>query len=86
MRIVTLALAAAMAAAPLSAALADRDATPEERAAIEEVLRAEGFTAWDDIEWDDDGYFEVDDAIGPDGREYDLRLDTSYVIIERDPD
>jgi hypothetical protein len=77
-------LAAALFAAP---ALADdRPPTPEERARIEGVLATEGFTSWDEIEWDDDGHWEVDDAVGPDGRQYDLKLDASFVIISRDPD
>jgi len=78
-------LASALALAPLSAALADRAPTPEERAEIESVLRAEGFTAWEEIEFDD-GVWEVDDAVGPDGHEYDLKLDGDYNIIGRDRD
>lgn len=81
-----LAMASTLLLASGNAALADRDPTPEERASIEEVLRAEGFTRWDDIEWDDDGYWEVDDAVGADGREYDLKLDANLAIIERKED
>ncbi|MNK86075.1 hypothetical protein D3C87_1059780 [compost metagenome] len=56
-------------------AWADRDATPEERAAIERVLRANGYVAWDDIEYDDEErLWEVDDARTSDGKEYDLKL------------
>ncbi len=67
-------------------ALADRAPTPEERSRIESVLRAEGFSRWDDIELDD-GVWEVDDAVGPDGREYDLKLDpNTLAILERKPD
>ena len=77
-------LAAALFAAP---ALADdRSPTAEERARIEGVLAAEGFTRWDEIEWDNDGHWDVDDAVGPDGRQYDLKLDASFAIIARDPD
>lgn len=65
------AAAAIFLAAP---ALADRDPTPEERTQIEEHLRSLGFTSWEEIEWDDDGYWEIDDAIHSDGREYDLHL------------
>jgi hypothetical protein len=69
-----------------SDAFADRAPTPEERSRIESVLRAEGFQRWDDIELDD-GVWEVDDAVGPDGREYDLKLDpNTFAIIERKPD
>ena len=77
-------LVAALFAAP---ALADdRPPTPEERARIEGVLATKGFTSWDEIEWDDDGRWKVDDALGPDGRQYDLILDVRFVIISRDPD
>lgn len=81
-----LAMTSSLLLASGTGALADRDPTPEERASIEQVLRAEGFTRWDDIEWDDDGYWEVDDAIGADGREYDLKLDENFAIIERKED
>ena len=69
-------------------ALADRDPTPEERARIEAALRAEGFTRWDDIELEDDGsVWEVDDAVGADGREYDLKLNPdTLAIVSRTPD
>lgn len=81
-------LAAALTLVLATPALADRDPTPEERARIEEALRAEGFTKWDDIELEDDGsVWEVDDALGPDGREYDLKLAAdTLAIIERKPD
>lgn len=80
-----IALATIFLAVPAGAVLADDDRAPnaEERAKIEEVLRAEGFTRWDDIEWDD-GFWEVDDAIGADNREVDLKLDENFVIVERD--
>lgn len=68
-------------------AIADyRAATPEERGAIEQVLRAEGFTAWTDIMWDDDNYWEVDDARGPDNRDYEVMLDADLNIIGKIPD
>lgn len=80
---------ALLATAPLSgAAFADdRAPTSEERAKIEEVLKAEGFTSWGEIELDDGKVWEVDDAIHSDGREYDLELDpATYAITNRDPD
>lgn len=76
-------LAAAFAMASLSPGFADRDPTPEERSAIEQALRAAGFTAWEEIELDDD-MWEVDDARGNDGRIYDLKLAPgSFEIIRR---
>ena len=73
-----------MVFAPTSYALADdRAPTDEERAQIEQMLRGEGFTRWDDIELDD-GVWEVDDAVGSDGREYDLKLNQQFRITQRD--
>ncbi len=85
MKIAALALPLILLASP---AFADRDPTPEERTAIEAKLRAEGFTKWEDIELEDDGsVWEVDDAVGPDGREYDLELRAGTLeILKRDPD
>jgi uncharacterized membrane protein YkoI len=68
-------------------ALADRDPTPEERTMIEAKLQELGFTAWDDIEFDeDDNYWEIDEARAADGREYDLVLDpqTLEILTQRE--
>ncbi|MBY0135069.1 PepSY domain-containing protein [Paracoccus yeei] len=74
------------AVAPLSVAFAqDRAPTAEERTQIEQVLKAEGFTSWEEIELDD-GVWEVDDAIGADGQKQDLKLDQAFAITEREPD
>ena len=85
-RIVKFVLAGlAISAAAASSSLADREPTADERAKIEQLLRSEGFTSWEEIELDDDGW-EVDDAKGSDGREYELKLDRDTLrIIERDP-
>lgn len=83
-RLPALSLVLLLATAP--AVLADRAPTPEERAAIEEVLRAEGFVTWEEIEFDD-GRWEVDDARTEDGTEYDLKLaPDGLAIVERDRD
>jgi hypothetical protein len=67
-------------------AVADRAPTPDERAKIEAVLKVSGFTSWEEIEFDD-GYWEVDDARGADGVEYDLKLDPkSFEIVRKHPD
>jgi hypothetical protein len=67
-------------------AVADRAPTHEERAKIEAVLKQSGFTRWEEIEFDD-GYWEVDDAIGADGVEYDLKLDPkSFEIVRKERD
>lgn len=75
---------------PASGALADRAPTLEERAEIEAVLQNEGYTSWDSIEFDEDsrdeGVWEIDDAIGADGTQYDLELDAELNIVDRDRD
>lgn len=92
MRASLIALAASLSLLPLSAAIADRAPTNEERSSIEAALRAEGFTSWEEIEFDDDDddaddqLWEVDDARGADGVEYDLKLDRDYRIIKRERD
>jgi hypothetical protein len=63
-----------LAIAPLAAFADDRPRTNEERAQIEEVLRAEGFTSWDEIEWDDDGYWEIE-YHRADGASTEVRID-----------
>ena len=67
-------------------AIADRKPTPEERARIDSVLREQGFTRWDEIEFDDDDKaWEVYDAVSADGRKYDLKLDANNLsIIKRE--
>jgi hypothetical protein len=61
-------------------AFADREPTPAERERIEQVLRAEGYVSWEEIELDD-GVWEIDDARTVDGREYDLKLDPETLGI-----
>lgn len=83
-----LATALAFALLPASGALAqeeDREPTPEETTQIEAALEADGFTSWEEIELDD-GVWEVDDAVAADGQKFDLTLDNSYAITEREPD
>jgi hypothetical protein len=79
-------LAAACLLAGLPAALADdRPVTDEERGKLDAAMQAEGCSGgW--LEYDDDGYYEVDDAKCSDGREYDLRFDNSFKLIEKDAD
>ncbi len=59
----------------------DRPPTAEERTKIEAALKAEGFTAWKEIEFDDNRW-EIDDASHADGKVYDvyLRKDMSLVF------
>ena len=77
-----LALLAAPALAPAAHA-ADRRPTEAETSRITEVLRAQGYREWRDIEMDD-GIWEVDDAVASDGTRRDLRLTPDdYTIIPR---
>jgi len=70
---------AAMLALPVHA---DDEAGPEDRARIAEALRAAGYESFEEVEFDD-GVWEVDDAVGSDGREYDLELDPDTLEIIR---
>jgi len=80
-KIFACALAAGLSFSSLAAHAADdRAPTAEERTAIEQVLSSAGYTAWEEIELDD-GLWEVDDAIGADGREVDLKLDPATLAI-----
>jgi hypothetical protein len=65
---------------------ADDEAGPEDRARITEALEAAGYSSFEEVEFDD-GVWEVDDAVGGDGREYDLKLDPDTLeIIEIEED
>lgn len=72
----------------MAPALADRAPDATERAAIENKLKAEGYTRWEEIELEDDGSkWEVDDAVHADGKTYDLDLKPGTLeIIKRDLD
>lgn len=81
-------LAASVAILPVAAFAAasnvpDRLPTDAERTAIEQVLKANGFVSWDDIEYDDGRRWEVDDARLANGRAYDLKLAPETLRITR---
>lgn len=59
----------------------DRPPNDEERAAIEKVLKAEGFSAWKEIEYDDRRW-EIDDATHSDGKVYDVFLNGKTMAVE----
>lgn len=61
-------------------ALADEKLSPDQQAKVEEILKKEGFTKWDEIELDD-GMIEVDDAIDANGKQFDLKLDPKTLEI-----
>jgi hypothetical protein len=83
-RLIALAVVA-LASAPL---LADHDRPPtaEERARIMQALEAMGYKSVGEIEVEGTR-IEVDDAIGADGKRYDLELDaTTLKLIHKELD
>lgn len=82
--------AVALLGSPLAAA--DRDPTAGERAAIEKVLRDNGFVSWEKIELDDDRlrrepYWDDDDARDAEGQVFDLKIEPGTLkILRRTPD
>jgi hypothetical protein len=82
-KVVTLTVALGFLAGPV---LADRAPSAQEWQRVVTQLSSLGFTSWKEIEWDD-GYWEVDDAIGPDGVKYDLKLDPeTLAVVEQERD
>src|SRR3546814_17010281 len=69
----------------------DRLPTPQERTAIEKVLRAQGFVSWEEIEYDDDRpvrqpVWDVDDARTKAGTAFDLKLEPGpLTVLRRSP-
>jgi len=90
MTLMTFVVIAASGALTGTPALADRGPNASERAAIERVLKANGFATWEEIELDDDGpVWEVDDARTRDqpNVKFDLKLDPRTMkIIKRERD
>lgn len=63
---------------------ADRAPTEAEAAAIKDALVKAGFSTWGKVEYDD-GKWEVDDAIGADGKRYDVDLSAGdYTILKKE--
>ena len=88
MRSTGIALAALLAGLAGASAFADgRAPTAEEATAIENSLKAAGFTAWSKVERDDDGHWDVDDAVGADGKRYDVDLAaTDLTVVKKELD
>lgn len=60
--------------------------TEAQKASIEASLRQSGFSSWQSVTSDGEGW-KVDNATTADGRVYDLKLDkTSYAVVAREPD
>lgn len=87
MKKLMIAAAAVLASATLAstASADDRPPTPEERAEIGSILKANGFTSWRKIEYDhDDRKFEVDDAVSAKGV-FDVDIRNGKIIkIDRE--
>jgi Peptidase propeptide and YPEB domain len=66
----------------------DDKPTADERTRIEAALRGLGFESWGEIEREDDGRaWEIDDAHGADGKEFDIKLAADDLHeIEREED
>ena len=62
-----------------TAALADRRPNTQERASLADVLHANGYVSWKEIEWDD-GRWEVDDARHKSGKVYDLDIRDGRIV------
>ena len=88
MKKLMIAAAAALASATLAttAFADDRPATPEERAEIGSILKANGYTSWQKIEYDrDDRKFEVDNAVSAKGGVFDVDIRNGKIIkIDRE--
>ena len=63
-------------------ALADRDATQQERAKVVDALSAQGCPNVDEVELDGK-YFEAEDVICDDGLKYEIFLDQEMNIIKK---
>lgn len=85
--VATLFAASALALAALafsSPADARREPSAEELDRIEELMRAENFTRWDDIEWNEsESVWEVEEALSADGRHFTVKVDRDFRIVER---
>lgn len=65
----------------------DRDATPDERNKIAEVLKKQGCPYFDDVDFDfKTNLYKVDDAICNDRKKYDIYLDKNYNIVNKKED
>ncbi|MEB3308606.1 MAG: PepSY domain-containing protein [Snowella sp.] len=65
----------------------DRDVTPQEKAQIEQVLRAMGCNFYDDADFEGDRQrYDLSDVICNDGKKYDMYLDQSFKVIYKRED
>ncbi len=81
-----LALACAiLAVSALPAHAADRPVTEAERGRLDAAMKEQNCSGGE-WEFDDGGYFEIDNARCADGRVYDLKFSADYRLIEKKPD
>lgn len=82
-------VAAIFAATSLVAGVALADGRPpsaEETSAISAALTKAGFSKWGKVEFDD-GKWEIDNAVGADGKFYDVDLSANDLsVIKKDLD
>ena len=64
----------------------ERPVTDDERAKLVAAITAEGCSGGKDMEFDDDGHFEVDDVRCGDGRKYDLEFDAAFKRTKKELD
>lgn len=64
----------------------DRDATPQERARVVEVLQAQGCPVVGDVDYIQGVGFEAEDVRCNDGKEYDVFLDENFNVISKRED
>jgi hypothetical protein len=77
--------AAVLLAVEIPALAKDRPVTDEEKTKVVAAMTAQG-CAGGEIEFDDDGYFEVDDATCNDAKKYDLEFDSSFKLTKKKRD
>lgn len=65
-----------------SFAIADEKPSAEEAAKIKEVLSAMGYTGGEyEKESEASGVYEIDDAKGASGKQYDIKLDKDFNLL-----
>ncbi|MBN4006895.1 hypothetical protein [Nostoc sp. LPT] len=65
----------------------DRDATPDERAKVEEVLKKQSCPSFDDVDFIfRSNLYKVNDVICNDGKKYDILLDKNFNIVSKQED
>jgi hypothetical protein len=86
MRKQLLASAAFLAILATAAWAKDRPVTDDERAKLVAAVAAQGCSGGKDMEFDDDGHYEVDDVRCGDGQKYDLEFDTAFKLTKKKRD